>query len=224
MVPLCRPAARFFWLNVVVGLCYLLLVVLIAIPFAGGFWRLFHQIPPGGHPDVAPLLISLVLPLIPIILLLILAGVLARLDPARLDAAALRAGERTAGEAWGSVWARIKAEKREFFVYSLLRLILPTLASIALFFVLAIPGVILGGALAMFGYGIHSAYAGATGSSAIVGIVVQVFFGLLAFALVLLAGICLGGPLSTGTREYALIFYGGRYQTARGHPVSTASR
>jgi hypothetical protein len=25
-------------------------------------------------------------------------------------------------------------------------------------------------------------------------------------------GVCLGGPLSTGLREYALIFYGGRYQ------------
>jgi len=27
-----------------------------------------------------------------------------------------------------------------------------------------------------------------------------------------LAGICLGGPVSTGLREYALMFYGGRYQ------------
>jgi hypothetical protein len=27
-----------------------------------------------------------------------------------------------------------------------------------------------------------------------------------------LASICLGGPLSTAAREYALLFYGGRYQ------------
>ena len=204
-------AARFFWLNVVVGLCYLLLVGLIAIPFAGGFWRLFHQIPPGGHPDVASLLI-LALPLVPIILLLILAAVVIDLILRDWMLPHFALDNATAGQAWDSVWARIKAEKRQFFVYSLLRLILPTLASIGLFFLLAIPGVILGGALAMFGYGIHSAYAGATGSSAIVGILVQVFFGLLGFALVLLAGICFGGPLSTGTREYALIFYGGRYQ------------
>jgi hypothetical protein len=26
-------------------------------------------------------------------------------------------------------------------------------------------------------------------------------------------GVCFGGPLSTATREYALIFYGGRYQS-----------
>ena len=40
----------------------------------------------------------------------------------------------------------------------------------------------------------------------------QVFFGLIAFGFSLLASICLGGPLSTGAREYALLFYGGRYQ------------
>ena len=33
-----------------------------------------------------------------------------------------------------------------------------------------------------------------------------------ALGFALLAGICLGGPLSTGIREYALIFYGGRYK------------
>ena len=35
---------------------------------------------------------------------------------------------------------------------------------------------------------------------------------MLAFGFALLAGICLGGPVSTGIREYALIFYGGRYK------------
>ena len=40
----------------------------------------------------------------------------------------------------------------------------------------------------------------------------EVFFGVIAFGFALLASICIGGPLSTGTREYALIFYGGRYK------------
>jgi hypothetical protein len=39
----------------------------------------------------------------------------------------------------------------------------------------------------------------------------QAFFGVVALVFMALAGICLGGPLSTGIREYALIFYGGRY-------------
>jgi hypothetical protein len=44
-----------------------------------------------------------------------------------------------------------------------------------------------------------------------VGVLIQVFFGVVAFGFAVLASICLGGPLSTGVREYALIFYGGRY-------------
>jgi hypothetical protein len=60
--------------------------------------------------------------------------------------------------------------------------------------------------------GIHSAFANSTGSASVVGIMVQVFFGLVAFGFFLLASICLGGPLSTGAREYALLFYGGRYR------------
>ena len=69
-------AMRFFWINLVVGLCFLLVVAVVALPFVAGFWRLFHEIPPGGHPDFAVLL-ALVLPLIPIILLLVVAGILA---------------------------------------------------------------------------------------------------------------------------------------------------
>jgi hypothetical protein len=45
-----------------------------------------------------------------------------------------------------------------------------------------------------------------------VGILLQVFFGVVAFGIAVLVGICLGGPVSTGIREYALMFYGGRYQ------------
>jgi len=68
------------------------------------------------------------------------------------------------------------------------------------------------GSFAAFEYGIHSAFTGATGVAMVVGVIIQVFFGLVAFGLALLFSICLGGPLSTGIREYALIFYGGRYQ------------
>jgi hypothetical protein len=83
---------------------------------------------------------------------------------------------------------------------------------IAVFIVLIIPGLAVAGSLAAIEYGIHSAFANATGGAAAAGIAVQVLFGVVAFFYAVLASICLGGPLSTGTREYALIFYGGRYQ------------
>jgi hypothetical protein len=117
----------------------------------------------------------------------------------------------TAGEAWTRVWSCIKAEKKQFIVYTLLRVVLPTVALAGLFIALIIPGLFLGGSLAAAEWGLHSAFANATGAIAIVGNLLQAFFGVVAFGFVLLFSVCLGGPLSTGLREYALIFYGGRY-------------
>jgi hypothetical protein len=206
-----EPARRFFQLNVVVGLCFLLLVGVVALPFAAGFWRLFHQIPPGGHPDVV-LLLSLLLPLLPVMLLLFLVGITADmvLHDCMMPHFALE--NATAGEAWSEVWASIRFEKTQFFVYGLLRLLLPLIAMVALFMVLIIPGLALAGAFGAIEYGVHSAFAGSTGTAGIAGVILQVFFGVVAFVFLLLATICLGGPLSTAIREYALTFYGGRYR------------
>jgi hypothetical protein len=206
-----EQATRFFWLNLGVGFCFLLLVVLVALPFVAGFIRLFHETPPGGPPDWG-LLLSLVLPLIPVLILLALAGFALDviLRDWMLPHYALE--DATAGEAWQEVWDRITAEKSQFAVYALLRLILPVIAMVALLIVLVIPGLMVAGSVAAIVYAIHSAFADASGASALIGILLQAFFGVVAFGYALLAGICLGGPLSTGLREYALIFYGGRYQ------------
>jgi hypothetical protein len=204
-------AMRFFWLNVVVGFGFLLLVVLVALPFVAGFWRLIHEIPPGGQPDLG-LLLSLVLPLIPIILLLALAGFLTDLILRDWMLPHFALDNATAGEAWEEVWDCITAEKRQFLVYALLRVVLPVVAMVGLFIVLIIPGLMLVGSVAAVEYAIHSVFADATGAAAFVGVALEVFFGVIAFGFALLASICLGGPVSTGIREYALIFYGGRYR------------
>jgi len=204
-------ATRFFWLNIVVGFCFLLLVALVALPFAAGFWRLFRETSQGGHTDLG-LLLSLVLPLIPIVLMLVLAGIVTDLVLRDWILPHFALDNATAGEAWTRVWARIKAEKKDFFVYALLRVVMPLIAIVALFLVLAIPGLALAGSLAAVELGLHSTFADATGGAAVAGVLIEVFFGLVAFGLAVLAGICVGGPVSTGQREYALIFYGGRYQ------------
>jgi hypothetical protein len=204
-------AMRFFWLNLVVGFCFLLLLVLVAIPFAAGFVRLYHETQQSGHPNIG-LVLALLLPLIPIILLLALTGFVADLIMRDCILPHFALEDATAGEAWTEVWARIKAEKRQFLVYALLRVVLPTIATVGLFIVLIIPGLALAGAYGAFEYGLHSAFADATGSAAVAGILLQVFFGIVAFGFALLVSICLGGPLSTGVREYALLFYGGRFQ------------
>lgn len=204
-------AVRFFWLNMVVGICFMVLLVLIALPFAAGFWRLFQQSQQGGPFNIG-LLLGLVLPLIPIILLLVVAGILSDLILRDWMLPHMALENATAGEAWRQVRARMSAEKRQFLVYGLLRVILPTIAAIGVFIVLALPGLMLAGSLAAIEWGVHSMFSGATGSSWLVGILLEVFFGVVAFGFALFASICVGGPLSTGLREYALIFYGGRYK------------
>jgi hypothetical protein len=204
-------ALRFFGLNLAVGFGFLVLVVLIAIPFVKGFWRLFHETAPGTMPNIG-LLLALVLPLIPIILLLGLAGFLADMVLRDWMLPHYALDDASAGEAWMEVWDRVTSEKRQFIVYALLRIVLPTIAAVAMFMVLLIPGIALAGAFGAFEYGIHSAFADSTGGAAVAGIALQVFFGVIAFVLALLVGICLGGPVSTGLREFALTFYGGRYQ------------
>jgi hypothetical protein len=205
-----RQASRFFWMNLGVGFCFLLSVALIAIPFVTGFWRVFHDTAPGGHPDFMQVL-PLVLVLIPIVIFLVLAGF--TIDVALRDwmLPHYALDDASAGEAWQEVWASITDEKRQFFVYLILRLILPIIATIAIFIVLLLPGLMLAGAAAAAIYAVHSSFADATGATMVAGIAIQAFFGIVAFGFAVLASICLGGPVSTAVREYALIFYGGHY-------------
>ena len=204
-------ALRFFWLNLVVGFCFFVVAILVAIPFAAGFMRLYRGTQQGNPLDIG-LLLSLLLPLIPIVLLLVLAAILANLVLRDCMLPHIALDDASTGEAWFEVWTRIKAEKKQFFVYALLRIALPITAFVGLFMVLLIPWLMVAGSVAAIEFGIHSAFAGASGVSAVVGMLLQFFFGVLAFGFALLAWICFGGPVSTGIREYALIFYGGRYQ------------
>jgi hypothetical protein len=204
-------ASRFFRLNIVVGICFMALLVLAGLPFAAGFWRLFHESQQTGHFDVW-MLLSLILPLIPVLILLILGGLLTDLILRDLMMPHIALDNATAGEAWRQVRARIKAEQRQFLVYAILRIILPAIAAFGLFILMFVPGLMLAGSLAAIEWGVHSMFANATGASWFVGVALEVFFGVIAFGFALLAGICLGGPLSTGIREYALIFYGSRYK------------
>ena len=215
-------AARFFWLNLAVGACFVLLIALIGLPFVAGFWRLFREAQAGGHPDVGAIL-SFVLPLIPIVILVVLGVILADVILRDWMLPHYALDNASAAQAWAAVWECISKEKGQFLAYALLRVILPILAVIAVAIVLIIPTLILAAALGVIELGIHSAFAGATGAAAVAGLFLQAFFGVIGFGFALLASVCVGGPLSTAIREYALLFYGGRYQQL-GDILAPASR
>ncbi len=203
-------AGRFYWMNVAVGLCYLGLMVLVAMPFISGFLKLFREFRPGGHPDVA-LMLELILPLIPVIFVMVLIGFLADLVMRDFMMPHYALENASAGEAWGWAWRAMVDEKKEFFVYALLRLVMPTVAMAIVLMVLLIPGLMFAGAIGAIWYAIHGSFAGSAGASAAIGVMLQIFLGCVAFLFLLLMSVIVGGPLSTWVREYAISFYGGRY-------------
>ena len=218
-----RPqAVRFFWLNLAVGFCFFLVVAAMALPFATGLWRLFREIQSGAQPGIASFL-TYIVPLIPIAILAIFAAILIDviLRDWMLPHYALE--NATAGQAWAALWDNISREKGQFFAYTLLRLILPILALIAVAIVLIVPALVLAGAVAGVEFGIHAAFADATGAAHAAAIFLQAFFGVVAFGFGVLFSICLGGLVSTAIRQYALVFYGGRYRML-GEIVPAASR
>ena len=116
--------------------------------------------------------------------------------------------DASAGDAWGAVWDRIGQEKGAFVFYVVLRVLLPMIAMIGMFILLAIPIVIVFGSLGVFIAMLHASAAGATP----IGIFFQAMAGLAIVVIGLLLAICFGGPISIAIRNYALVFYGARYQ------------
>ena len=207
-----RPQAnRFFRMNVWVGLCFLLMAGLMLVPFVPGFIRLFRGIQSGNGPDVQ-LILSLAVPLIPIFLLLVVAGIALDIILRDWMLPHYAMEDATAGQAWSGVWERVSHEKGSFFAYAILRIVLPIIAFVGLFIVLLVPGLVLLGSVAGAEYGIHAAFADSSGASSVIGVLLEVFIGVLAVGFGIVIGICIGGPVSTAIREYALLFYGSRYR------------
>ncbi len=201
-----EPATRFFWFNVLVYLGFLAALGLALTPFAAAFLGFFRNLRAGGHPSFGAIF-ALFLPLIPIILLFIVAAIATQILLRDLMLPHFALENATVGDAWHAVWSRIRVEKGGFFVYALLRVLLPIAGAIGIVIVLAIPAVIFILAIVAGEVGLHAAF-----GHAALGIVFQVAAGCVAFVVAMLVFIGAFGPLYTGVRLYALIFYGNRYQ------------
>lgn len=188
------PAGRFFWLSVVVGVVFLAVVATVAVPFVFGFIHLF-QGSQGGHLDV-PAFLSVFLPLIPVVLLIVCAAIAVDIVLRDLMLPHMALDDATAGAAWTAVWAAIAREKGAFFFYAFLRVVVPLAVLIGVGMVVAIPMVILAVCVAL-----------AYKSSLALAIAV----GLMAFAIGIALLLGIGGPVGIAVRNYALLFYGGRY-------------
>jgi hypothetical protein len=204
-------AFRFFLVSIAVGFVLLLALIAVLFPFAAGFVRLFHETQRGGpFPIMAAL--GLILPLIPIFLLFVLLALAVDLILRDFMLPHFALENASAGQAWAAVRAHIAHEMGSFFLYAVLRIVLPIAAGIALMIALAIPCLFvfgsLGGAMVALHIAVHHAAMGIL----IAGSFFEAILGLIIAALALLLILGVGGPLCIAIRNYALVFYGGRYQ------------
>jgi hypothetical protein len=206
-----EQALRFFKVSLLIGLLLLGITISLMLPFAFKFFDIYSAVQAGGHLDPVRVFL-LLLAFIPVALLLSLAlwAVKVIMHDFMLPHVAL--DDASVEEAWAQVRSRIEAETGQFFVYMLLRLILPALAGIAVFLLLAIPALMIFGSLALSAAGIHALLAAETGLAAVIRIAFEALFGIIGACIALFLGITLGGPIATWIRNYALLFYGGRYK------------
>jgi len=97
-------------------------------------------------------------------------------------------------------------------LYLLLRAVLPIAAYIALFIIAIIPLLIVFGILVLLVVGFHALMENATGAVAYLWLSIEILLGLFGIVLGFIVAFSLGGPIATWIRNYALLFYGGRYQ------------
>jgi len=150
-----EQAMRFFKMSLLIGLLLLSVAISVMLPFGFKFFDIYRAVQAGGHLDPVRMLL-LLLAFIPVAMLLCLAlwTVKVVLHDFMLPHVAL--DDDSVEEAWAEVRSRIEAEPAKFFVYMLLRLILPIVAGIALFLVLAIPLVIVFGGLGLAAAGFNA--------------------------------------------------------------------
>jgi len=202
-----EQAWRFFLFSIVVGIAFLAVVIAAVSPFASGFIHLFRESRSMGHVDLG-VLVGLLAQFLPVILGLALLGVVLDIVMRDFMLPHFALENASAGEAWGAVWDRVLAEKGAFLLYMLLRVLLPMVAIVGIFILMIIPAVIIFGSLGVFIAMLHASPAGATP----IGIFFEAIAGLIIVAIGLLLAICFGGPVSIAVRNYALVFYGARYQ------------
>jgi hypothetical protein len=205
-----EQAMRFFLLNIGVGVAFLVVLVLCALPFVSGFIKLFHQMHEGAHFDIGGFL-ALFLPLLLILLVLAVLGWLTDVFLRDLMLPHIALENATVGEAWESASARIGADPGAFFLYGFLRLVLPIVAFIAVAVVLIIPLLVIalgfGGAIA----GLTALVVNSSGFAKVLLVMIEAVVILLSVGISVFVGLFVGGPVATAIRTYTLVFYGSRY-------------
>lgn len=202
---------RFFLLSLAVSVLFLCAVAVAAIPFILGFYRMFTNTQPGEHFNWSGFF-ALLLPLIPVFIAIVLIGIAIQIILHDLMLPHMALENVSAGEAWRQVRARITSEKGGFALFAALRIILPIAAGILAIFVLLIPAILLVLLFALPVLGLAALVGSSAGMAKAAFILLIAAVVAVGIAILIVLGVSVTGPIGIGSRNYALLFYGGRYQ------------
>lgn len=207
-----RPQAiRFFNAGLVLWLIFAAISTAIVFPFAFNLYKIFRTNGINVHYHFESLFLLFVPLLVIIPILALIAFVVdVVLHDFMLPHMALE--NATFGAAWKAARTCILARKGSFVLYCFLRLALPLIAFLGLLIVVGIPLLIIFGFLAIAGSGFVEMLEDTTPLGAVFHGFFQILFGVIGLALAVLVEFGLGGPVATWVRNYALLYYGGRYK------------
>lgn len=118
----------------------------------------------------------------------------------------------SAGQAWDQFLQRATADSAAFTTYLGERFILPIVGFMFLGIVAAILGAILSALVAVPLASMEVVVRSGSIAGGLLAALVLLPLAIVAFALAVFVSLCLGGPLATWIRNFALLFYAGRYQ------------
>jgi hypothetical protein len=204
-------AERLFEAGLIIWAIFLVLATIVVVPFILEFWRVFQSVKSGAHFDLRGFIL-LVLPFIGIVALLCLIAGTVDVVVHDFILPHMALDDATFREAWRAARAHIGREKGSFFFYLLMRLVLPVIAMLILLISAGIPLIGAFGILMLCAAGFRSLFDGSTLLSSVFGVFFEILFGFVGLIVGLSVAFGLGGPVATWVRNYALLFYGGRYQ------------
>jgi hypothetical protein len=198
-----RQALRYLGMMIWVGVAFWMVIAVAGYWSFVRFKPLFDSIGP-GHPFHISDFLPMIAVVVPMVLLLAFGGAVidAVLSYFVLPRMALE--DASIGDALSDVWSDILLEPWQFVFFLLLKFLTGLAASIIGVIVLLIPFAILVGICAVGVFLLKSV-------SVPLAVLLGIPAGILLVGALILAGIGLSGTIGTFRRNYALMFYGGRY-------------
>jgi hypothetical protein len=203
-----RQALRYLGMSICVTAAWWLLLIPVGYEVYRHFKALFDTLFSGGDFrfwDLLPVLGMIV----PILMVWAIGAYLVNTTLGCFALPRMALEDASIGEALEDVWSDVTAEPGQFALFFLFRALCSFAATIAAFFVLVIPMVLVGLLGALVGLLLK-----AISTTALVALGVPALIVVLLIALAAVIGV--SGTIGTFRRNYALLFYGGRYpQLAR---------